>query len=97
MQLVTTGQIQSGGSTITMQVARNYFLSFEQTFTRKFTEIFISLKMERELSKHDILELYVNKIYLGNRAYGFSEAALSELDLAPADRDARSAKSTVAF
>lgn len=89
MQLVTTGQIQSGGSTITMQVARNYFLSFEQTFTRKFTEIFISLKMERELSKHDILELYVNKIYLGNRAYGFEAAAqvyygknLSELDLA---------------
>ncbi|WP_409418773.1 penicillin-binding protein 1A [Marinomonas sp. RS-M-Aa-14] len=89
MQLITTGQIQSGGSTITMQVARNYFLSFEQTFTRKFTEIFISLKMERELSKHDILELYVNKIYLGNRAYGFEAAAqvyygknLNELDLA---------------
>ncbi|WP_111639753.1 penicillin-binding protein 1A [Marinomonas shanghaiensis] len=89
MQLITTGQIQGGGSTITMQVARNYFLSFEQTFTRKFTEIFISLKMERELSKHDILELYVNKIYLGNRAYGFEAAAqvyygknLSELDLA---------------
>ncbi|WP_417529380.1 penicillin-binding protein 1A [Marinomonas shanghaiensis] len=89
MQLITTGQIQGGGSTITMQVARNYFLSFEQTFTRKFTEIFISLKMERELSKHDILELYVNKIYLGNRAYGFEAAAqvyygknLNELDLA---------------
>lgn len=89
VQLITTGQKQGGGSTITMQVARNYFLSFEQTFTRKFTEIFISLKMERELSKHEILELYVNKIYLGNRAYGFEAAAqvyygktLSELDLA---------------
>jgi penicillin-binding protein 1A len=89
MQLVTTGQIQGGGSTITMQVARNYFLSFEQTFTRKFTEIFISLKMERELTKHEILELYVNKIYLGKRAYGFEAAAqvyygksLKDLDLA---------------
>ena len=88
-QLVATGEIQGGGSTITMQVARNYFLSFEQTFTRKFTEIFISLKMERELSKHEILELYMNKIYLGKRAYGFEAAAqvyygkpLSELDLA---------------
>ncbi len=89
VQLITTGQKQGGGSTITMQVARNYFLSFEQTFTRKFTEIFISLKMERELTKHEILELYVNKIYLGNRAYGFEAAAqvyydksLAELDLA---------------
>ncbi|AWX98790.1 peptidase [Marinomonas primoryensis] len=89
MQLITTGQKQGGGSTITMQVARNYFLSFEQTYIRKFTEIFIALKMERELSKHEILELYVNKIYLGNRAYGFEAAAqvyygknLNELDLA---------------
>ncbi|MDB4837057.1 penicillin-binding protein 1A [Marinomonas sp.] len=88
-QLVTTGQKQGGGSTITMQVARNYFLSFEQTYTRKFTEIFISLKMEQELSKHEILELYFNKIYLGKRAYGFEAAAqvyygksLAELDLA---------------
>ncbi|MBR7889966.1 penicillin-binding protein 1A [Marinomonas sp. A79] len=89
MQLITTGQKQGGGSTITMQVARNYFLSFEQTYTRKFTEIFIALKMERELSKHEILELYVNKIYLGNRAYGFEAAAqvyygksLNDLNLA---------------
>lgn len=88
-QLVATGEIQSGGSTITMQVSRNYFLSFEQTFMRKFTEIFISLKMEQELSKHEILELYMNKIYLGKRAYGFDAAAqvyygkhLSELNLA---------------
>lgn len=88
-QLVSTGEIQGGGSTITMQVARNYFLSFEQTFIRKFTEIFISLKMERELSKHEILELYMNKIYLGKRAYGFDAAAqvyygkpLNELTLA---------------
>ncbi len=89
MQLITTGQIQSGGSTITMQVARNYFLSLKQTFTRKFTEIFISLKMEKELTKHDILELYINKIYLGNHSYGFEAASqvyynkpLKNLDIA---------------
>ncbi|WP_191602180.1 penicillin-binding protein 1A [Marinomonas algicola] len=89
LQLITTGEKQGGGSTITMQVARNYFLSFEQTFTRKFTEIFISLKMEQELSKQEILELYMNKIYLGKRAYGFQAAAqvyydkrLDELNLA---------------
>ncbi|ADZ92933.1 penicillin-binding protein 1A [Marinomonas mediterranea] len=88
-QLVSSGRIRGGGSTITMQVARNYFLSFEQTFTRKFTEILISLKMEQELSKQEILELYVNKIYLGKRAYGFEAAAqvyygkpLAELSLA---------------
>ncbi|MFT2112429.1 penicillin-binding protein 1A [Marinomonas sp. 2405UD68-3] len=88
-QLITTGEKQGGGSTITMQVARNYFLSFEQTFTRKFTEIFIALKMEQELSKQEILELYMNKIYLGKRAYGFQAAAqvyygkqLDELNLA---------------
>ncbi len=88
-QLITTGEKQGGGSTITMQVARNYFLSFEQTFTRKFTEIFIALKMEQELSKEEILELYINKIYLGKRAYGFQAAAqvyygksLDELNLA---------------
>ncbi len=74
-QLVTTGDIQSGGSTITMQVARNYFLSSEQTFVRKFKEILLAIKIERLLSKSDILELYVNKIYLGKRAYGVQAAA----------------------
>ena len=88
-ELVSTGSIQSGGSTITMQVAKNYFLSTDRTFTRKFTEILLALRIERELSKEEILELYVNKIYLGNRAYGVGAAAqiyygrpIGELNLA---------------
>lgn len=75
VDLVTTGSIQSGGSTITMQVAKNYFLTHERTFTRKFTEILLSLQLERELSKEQILELYLNKIFLGKRAYGVQAAA----------------------
>ncbi len=74
-QLVTTGSIQSGGSTITMQVAKNYFLTQERTFTRKFTEIFLAIEIERQLSKGDILELYLNKIFLGNHSYGIEAAA----------------------
>ncbi len=74
-QLVLTGEKQSGGSTITMQVARNYFLSFERTFSRKFNEILLALQIERELPKEEILELYLNKIFLGNRAYGIEAAA----------------------
>jgi len=74
-QLASTGEIHSGGSTITMQVAKNYFLTHERTFTRKFKEILLSLQIERELTKEEILELYVNKIYLGQRAYGIQAAA----------------------
>lgn len=74
-QLLKTGQIQSGGSTITMQVAKNFFLTNERSFSRKATEILLALQIERELSKDEILELYVNKIYLGNRAYGIEAAA----------------------
>lgn len=74
-QLISTGQIVSGGSTITMQVAKNFFLSRERTFIRKFNEIFLALQIENALSKNDILELYLNKIYLGNRAYGIHAAA----------------------
>jgi penicillin-binding protein 1A len=74
-QLLLSGEIQSGGSTITMQVARNFFLSREQTFSRKFNEILLAFKIERYLSKPEILELYLNKIYLGNRAYGVKAAA----------------------
>ena len=88
-QLLQTGSIQSGGSTLTMQVARNFFLSREQRFVRKFNEILLSLQIEQELSKDDILELYINKIFLGNRAYGFQAAAqvyygrdIKDLDLA---------------
>ena len=75
IELVSTGQIQSGGSTITMQVAKNYFLSRDRTFIRKFNEILLALQIERELDKSRILELYLNKIYLGNRAYGIEAAA----------------------
>ena len=74
-QLLRSGQIQTGGSTITMQVARNFFLSRNQTFMRKFSEILLALQIERELSKQEILSLYINKIYLGNRAYGIEAAA----------------------
>lgn len=89
IQLITTGKKRSGGSTITMQVAKNYYLSSEKTFARKFTEILLALKIEQNLSKEEILELYINKIYLGKSAYGFEAAAhiyygrsLSELTLA---------------
>ncbi len=74
-QLVKSGHIQSGGSTITMQVAKNFFLTSERSFSRKATEILLALQIERQLTKDEILELYVNKIYLGNRAYGIEAAA----------------------
>ncbi|RTZ58225.1 MAG: hypothetical protein DSZ32_07445, partial [Gammaproteobacteria bacterium] len=64
-----------GASTITMQVARNFFLSPEKTYTRKIKEILLAFKIERQLSKDEILELYLNKIFLGHRAYGFGAAA----------------------
>ncbi|WP_035058152.1 penicillin-binding protein 1A [Andreprevotia chitinilytica] len=69
-----SGHSQSGASTITMQVARNFYLSNEKTFTRKFNEALLSFKIEHNLSKDQILELYINQIYLGQRAYGFSSA-----------------------
>jgi len=75
LHLLKTGQKGQGGSTITMQVARNFFLTREKTYLRKINEIFLALKIERELSKQEILELYLNKIYLGNRAYGVGAAA----------------------
>lgn len=75
-QLVRTGQLRQGGSTITMQVARNFFLSQEKTFLRKALEILLAIRIEQNLSKDQILGLYVNKIFLGNRAYGFGAAAL---------------------
>lgn len=75
IQLILTGKRRQGGSTITMQVARNYFLSREKTFIRKFNEIFLALRIEQELSKEKIMELYLNKIYLGQRAYGIGAAA----------------------
>lgn len=75
LELARTGEKRQGGSTITMQVARNFFLSSEKTYLRKLTEIFLALKIERYLSKQEILELYLNKIYFGQRAYGVGAAA----------------------
>ena len=66
---------RQGGSTITMQLARNFFLSREKTYQRKLKEIVLAMKIERELSKDQILELYLNKIFLGQRAYGVGAAA----------------------
>jgi penicillin-binding protein 1A len=76
IKLLLTGERKQGGSTITMQVARNFFLSSERTYTRKLKEIFLSFRIERLLNKQEILELYLNKIYLGHRAYGVGAAAL---------------------
>ena len=75
LQLATSGKIQSGGSTITMQVAKNFFLSRDRTFERKFVEILLALQIEQSLTKEEILELYINKIYLGHRSYGVQAAA----------------------
>lgn len=74
-EVVTDDDSQTGGSTITMQVAKNYFLSPDRTLNRKLTELFLARKMEDELSKNEILTLYVNKIYLGEGAYGIRAAA----------------------
>jgi penicillin-binding protein 1A len=73
--LLTTGDKSQGGSTITMQLARNVFLTSERTYTRKAREILLALQIERDMSKEEILELYLNKIFLGNRAYGVGAAA----------------------
>ncbi len=75
LQLLVTGEKTQGGSTITMQVARNFFLTREKTYLRKISEILLALRIERELSKDEILELYLNKIYFGHRAYGVAAAA----------------------
>ncbi len=75
VRMIRTGTKSQGGSTITMQVARNFFLSRKKTFLRKFNEILLAIKIEHELDKEKILELYLNRIYLGNRAYGVGAAA----------------------
>lgn len=72
---ILTGRKGQGGSTITMQVARNFFLSSERSYTRKLYEVALSLKIEQNLSKDKIFEVYANQIFLGNRAYGFGSAA----------------------
>ncbi len=75
VQLATTGKKKGGGSTITMQVAKNFFLTREKSFSRKFSEILLALKIESSLSKEQIFELYINKIYLGHRSYGIQAAS----------------------
>ncbi len=70
-----SGGAKQGASTITMQVARNFFLSREKTFSRKFREALLAFKIEHSLAKNEILELYLNQIFLGQRAYGFAAAA----------------------
>lgn len=89
LQLAITGKKRQGGSTITMQITRNVLLSNEKTYTRKLKEIILALKIEREYSKDQILELYLNQIYMGHSAYGVAAAAqtyygkgLNELTLA---------------
>lgn len=89
VRMIKTGTKSQGGSTITMQVARNFFLTRKKTFLRKFNEIMLAIKIDKELSKEKILELYLNRIYMGNRAYGVGAAAmvyygkpLNELNLA---------------
>lgn len=84
INLALTGERSQGGSTITMQLARNFFLSRERTYDRKIREIFLALRMEEVLSKEQILESYLNKIYLGQRAYGVGAAARVYFD-APID------------
>lgn len=87
----SAGSVRQGASTITMQVARNFFLTREKTLTRKFSEALLAFKIESNLSKDNILELYVNQIYLGQRSYGFAAAAqtyfgksLQEINIAEA-------------
>lgn len=70
-----TGGLKQGASTITMQVARDFFLTKDKLFSRKLTEVMLAYKIERTLTKDQILELYMNQVYLGQRAYGFSSAA----------------------
>ena len=75
VQLLKEGRAMGGGSTITMQVARNFFLHKRKEFTRKFNEILLTFRVEDELTKEEILTLYANKVFLGKTAYGFAAAA----------------------
>ncbi|MBN9287618.1 MAG: hypothetical protein BGO43_13630 [Gammaproteobacteria bacterium 39-13] len=89
LHLLASGTKAQGASTITMQVARNFFLTRKKTFGRKLNEVLLAIKIEKELTKDQILELYLNKIYFGKRAYGVQAAAqvyygttVDKLDLA---------------
>ena len=75
LRIIWTGKISGGGSTITQQLARDYFLTREQLFTRKLREAFLAYKIEQEFSKEEILTLFLNKMFFGQRAYGVAAAA----------------------
>src|SRR3989338_6718312 len=75
LKILKTGRKSEGGSTITMQVARGFYLTRQKTFGRKLREILLAIKIEHKLKKEKILELYLNKVFLGNRAYGVEAAA----------------------
>lgn len=75
IHLILTGHKTQGGGTISMQVARNYFLGHQKTYIRKIREVFLALRLAHEFSKEEILKLYLNKIYFGNHAYGIGAAA----------------------
>ena len=75
ISLIQTGEKQQGGSTITMQLARNFFLSPEKSYKRKAQEILLAMRIEQELTKDEILTLYLNKVFLGHRSYGIKAAA----------------------
>ena len=104
VHLIETGRKTQGGSTITMQLARNLYLTRDRTYTRKIKEMMLALRMESKFSKEQIIELYLNKIYLGERAYGVGAAAqayynkpLDELTLAQAAMIAGLPKAPSAF
>ncbi len=75
VRMIGTGEISGGGSTLTQQLARDYFLTREQLFTRKLREAFLAYKIEQEFSKEEILALFLNKMFFGQRAYGVAAAA----------------------
>ena len=85
VQLALTGEKSQGGSTITMQLARNVFLTPERSYERKIREILLALRVEREMSKQEILETYLNKIFLGQRAYGVGAASQVYFHREPAE------------
>jgi penicillin-binding protein 1A len=85
LKLAATGEKSQGGSTITMQLARNIFLSSERTYARKIKEILLAMRIEREFTKQQILEIYLNKIFLGQRAYGVGAASKIYFGLEPKD------------
>ncbi len=82
---VEAGQIEEGGSTITQQLVKNLFLTQDKSFTRKFEELFLAMSMEKNFTKDQILELYLNTIYFGSGYYGIYDAAIGYFGVEPKD------------